>query len=260
MATLLHDDIIDRSPLRRHKESPYSKFGLDSSLLSGDFLLTRAFGLCATLDKPIIEATEKACIELTEGEILETPIYKDKHTVDTVITVGRKKTAALFVLAAFSAGYTHKLSPQQIVMLQEFGEGVGIAFQLLDDILDVTSTAEVLGKPPGTDIRERKPSIVNVLWLAGDPEGRKLLAAPPLSDPIEEERYVESTLGAIKEEHQQLAEESVLGSAKKLARETANSALTSLAEAVKELEPGEEAERAVELLKGFVHFTLERVA
>jgi geranylgeranyl pyrophosphate synthase len=72
MATLLHDDIIDKSPLRRHKQSPFLKFGLGNSLLAGDFLLVRAFSLCARLDRYVIDATEQACIELTEGEILET--------------------------------------------------------------------------------------------------------------------------------------------------------------------------------------------
>jgi octaprenyl-diphosphate synthase len=79
MATLLHDDIIDDSPVRRHQQSPYAKFGTPATLLSGDFLLTRAFGLCAKLDDTIITATEQACIELVEGEALETPLHTENR-------------------------------------------------------------------------------------------------------------------------------------------------------------------------------------
>jgi octaprenyl-diphosphate synthase len=165
MATLLHDDIIDNSDMRRHKASPLNRFGQSETLLAGDFLLVRAFSLCARLDAAIIDATERACIHLTEGEILEVPLYATQHSRETALTIADKKTAALFELAAYSAAHIATANPTVTSSMAAFGQALGIAFQILDDILDVTSDADLLGKPSGTDIRERKPSIVNILLL-----------------------------------------------------------------------------------------------
>jgi octaprenyl-diphosphate synthase len=179
MATLMHDDIIDQSPIRRHKQSPYAKFGTPLTLLSGDFLLTRAFGLCARLDEVAIAATEAACIELVEGEALETPLHTANHSLETSLTIAKRKTASLFRLATFCAAHLNEASEATAKSFADFGENLGIAFQIIDDILDVTSTEEVLGKQPGLDIIERKPSVVNVLWLAsGEAEAERLCEAP----------------------------------------------------------------------------------
>lgn len=183
MATLLHDDIIDRSPLRRHQASPYVKFGLENTLLSGDFLLVRAFSLCARLDSFIIDSTEQACIELTEGEILEVPLSRAEHTCESSLTIARKKTAALFWLAARSGAHLAGAPVAAVEALSRFGDRVGTAFQVLDDILDVTSPEDLLGKKSGIDLRERKPSLVNVLWVeSGSPLARRLTTPEPLDE------------------------------------------------------------------------------
>jgi geranylgeranyl pyrophosphate synthase len=165
LATLLHDDIIDKSVTRRHNHSPFAKYGLSKTLLSGDFLLVRAFSLCARLDRAIINATEVACIHLTEGECDEFAIPLHEHTVASSINIARKKTAALFRLGAFSGAYFGSNNPEIHSHLSEFGESLGIAFQIIDDLLDTTGNPITTGKSRGTDIRERKPSLVNVLWL-----------------------------------------------------------------------------------------------
>jgi octaprenyl-diphosphate synthase len=224
MATLMHDDIIDQSPVRRHKESPYAKFGTNLTLLSGDFLLTRAFGLCAKLDDEIVVATEKACIELVEGEALETPLHFDKHSRETSITIATRKTASLFRLAAFCSGHLSGAKKETILALCEFGEALGIAFQMIDDILDVLATEETLGKRPGLDIAERKPSIVNVLWLeSGDQRAERLLEPPSLKD---ETAYVQDAL-------QFLSTSEVIEEAKSLARQYGERASQALKMALK---------------------------
>jgi octaprenyl-diphosphate synthase len=190
MATLLHDDIIDRSPLRRHQASPFVKFGLESTLLSGDFLLVRAFSLCARLDRFVIDSTERACIELTEGEILEVPLDRHRHTVETSLTIARKKTAALFWLAARTAAHLVSSPPPIVERAALLGEKLGIAFQILDDILDVTSTEDLLGKKAGIDIREKKPSLVNVLWAESGAPGAEVLTQPGAVDDATIERSV----------------------------------------------------------------------
>ena len=195
MATLLHDDIIDNSPLRRHKESPYIKFGLPSTLLAGDFLLVRAFSLCAHLDQHIVEATETACIELTEGEILETPLFKDEHNLETSLNIAQKKTASLFRLACYSAAHLASGNSKIEELSSRFGENIGISFQILDDILDVVASEDLLGKKSGIDIQERKPSIVNVLWLdSGSELSKRLLKKPSDS----EDSYIVDSLKELK--------------------------------------------------------------
>jgi len=183
MATLLHDDIVDNSDVRRQQPSPLAKFGMAETLIAGDFLLTRAFSLCSRLDRVIIDATESACISLTEGEAEEFAIPLSAHSEASTIRIARKKTAALFRLGAFSAAFLAGASQEEQENLACFGESLGIAFQILDDILDIIGNEAVFGKKNGTDIRERKPSLVNVLWLAsGDKLAEQILLGPPPSD------------------------------------------------------------------------------
>jgi len=175
MATLLHDDIIDKSPLRRHKESAFLKFGVENTLLAGDFLLTRAFSLCAKLDHYIINATEQACVDLTEGEIEEIPLALRPADLEKYLFIARKKTAALFRLAAQSAAHLACSDNAVTQHMARFGENLGVAFQILDDILDVNSSEKELGKRAGQDIREQKPTIVNIFWLESGSELAKSL-------------------------------------------------------------------------------------
>ncbi len=248
MATLMHDDIIDQSPVRRHRESPYAKFGTPLTLLSGDFLLTRAFGLCARLDDTIIAATEQACIELVEGEALETPLYVDQHTLESSLTIAHRKTASLFRLAAFSAGHLSGASNESLRAFSEFGESLGVAFQIIDDVLDVTSSEEVLGKQPGLDIIERKPSIVNVLWLAsGDPMAERLKERPITGGEIE---YAQNSL-------QLLKSSPYLEQAKTLARSYSARSIEALSRAI----PAQQTrqKRATQALYAVIDFALERL-
>ena len=173
MATLLHDDIIDESVTRRHQTSAYIKYGLPATLLTGDFLLVRAFGLCAKLDPFIIENTERACIELTEGEILEGKISDRPVSLDDYVTIVGKKTASLFALAAASGAHCAGADDSTVERLRSFGWHAGVAFQMVDDILDITADEDLLGKPSGADLRQKTPSLINVLWLAsGDTKAK----------------------------------------------------------------------------------------
>ncbi len=248
MATLMHDDIIDQSPIRRHKPSPYAKYGTPATLLSGDYLLTRAFGLCSRLDREIIEATEQACIELVEGEALETLLHQDEHSVEKTLTIATRKTASLFRLAAFCAANLTGSSEETTQEMSAFGESLGIAFQIIDDILDVTSDEATLGKRPGLDIAERKPSMVNMLWLqSGDPLAQRLLQAPQAET---EGEYVDKALQALRNGP-------VIVKSKEMARHYADKATQHLTRALgndlHNLTPEGEALFAV------IDFALERV-
>jgi len=251
MATLLHDDIIDNSPLRRHRSSPYARYGANNTLLAGDFLLTRAFSLCARLDQYIIDETEEACIELVEGEILEIPVTEGSSSIEASLTIARKKTASLFRLAAASAAHVAGLPEGTVEKLREFGEQLGIAFQILDDILDVISSEDLLGKKAGSDIKERKPSIINVLWIAtGSPLAQRLIS--PAED--NEDEFV---VAALKE----LKGSSVVSEARAMARGYAERAQRLLDESVSEARAaGRTCDPAsLDALVALINYTLERM-
>lgn len=248
MATLMHDDIIDQSPVRRHMPSPYARYGTPLTLLSGDFLLTRAFGLCAKLDSFIIQATEQACIELVEGEALETPLHVQPHTIETSITIAERKTASLFRLAAFCAAHLTGASEDVIREMASFGQSLGVAFQMIDDILDVTSDEATLGKRPGLDIAERKPSIVNMLWLeSGASEAKRLLIPPTEKD---ESEYVKHSLAILKDS-------AIIEQAKDLATTHAKRAQVSLESATKSNR--DTTRKFVSSLYALIDFALERL-
>jgi octaprenyl-diphosphate synthase len=248
MATLMHDDIIDQSPVRRHKQSPYAKYGTPLTLLSGDFLLTRAFGLCAKLDDTIVNATEQACIELVEGEALETPLHIERHTRDSSIAIAQRKTASLFRLATFCAGHLTNAPRATIDSLSTFGEALGIAFQMIDDILDVTASEATLGKQPGLDILERKPSIVNVLWIeSGEPAAAQLLQTPSAA---RDSDFVKSAL-------ESLPTSNTMKQAKSLALVYAERASTALNQALSSCAAPNA--KAGEALAAVLEFALARV-
>jgi octaprenyl-diphosphate synthase len=248
MATLMHDDIIDQSPIRRHKQSPYAKYGTPLTLLSGDFLLTRAFGLCAKLDDTIINATEQACIELVEGEALETPLHIERHSRNSSITIAQRKTASLFRLAAFCAGHLTQAPRATLEALSTFGQALGIAFQMIDDILDVTASEATLGKQPGLDLVERKPSIVNVLWLeSGDLDAAQLLQPP---DAVADASFVSRALTS-------LPASSTMMQAKSLATQYAEQASNALDKALSTCDNPNALAGAA--LSSVLEFALDRV-
>ncbi|WKZ56883.1 MAG: polyprenyl synthetase family protein [Bdellovibrionota bacterium] len=249
MATLLHDDIIDKSPTRRHMESPYLRYGTPATLLTGDFLLVRAFSLCARLDRTIIDETERACVELTEGEILESSLWEEHHSVASCLRIAKKKTASLFRLAAFCGAYLAGNSPAVVEAAARFGEELGTAFQMLDDILDVTSDEDLLGKKTGTDLRERKPSLINVLWLQRGDQGSAFLRQQPHSKG--EDELIANAVAFLRQDKEIIAE------ARTLAKRTIEGAHTALRSAAGAA--GKRDDLALESLELLCAFTLDRL-
>jgi len=243
MATLLHDDIIDEAPTRRGQPSALAKYGLTPTLLSGNFLFVRAFGRCARLPSFIIRQTEDTCIALTEGELLE---EDGIFSVENSLKIGQKKTGSLFGLAALAGVFVGTKSEQLALIAREFGLNLGIAFQISDDILDITSTRGELGKEPGTDLREQKPSIVNTLWLSkNSPLSPEIL----LSDNPPKENLVQKAL-------QELLESSVLDEARAYGTQSVNAAKAALAELSTK---GSINKSVFERLQGLCQFALHRL-
>ncbi|NBW39446.1 polyprenyl synthetase family protein [bacterium] len=256
MATLLHDDIIDHSPLRRGKPSPHITFGESATLLAGDFLLVRAFSLCAHLDEFIVQETESACVQLTEGEILEAPLSKQICTQERSLLIAEKKTASLFGLAAVSGAHIANVPKEVEALLKTFGIELGIAFQVLDDVLDVVADEGLLGKRCGGDLVEQKPSIINVLWLeSGDSFSKDVLLSetPPSEDIVKDAlEYLRQGDGqGIVLQAKQIAEQRIQRAEKAL-----NSAVAILQSPAGESRGGENGNTRAREFSSFAHMLL----
>ncbi len=170
-ATLLHDDIIDGAETRRGKESAYKKFGLKSTLVAGDFLFIKAFEFAGKFDETVVQWTADACTRLTEGEILQGFFNRNTDvTVDDYLEIVKRKTASLFQTGAKIGVYQAGAGAALVEEMDQYGLNLGIAFQMIDDVLDVVGHKELLGKPVGMDLRDGNPSLPIILALkAGQP-------------------------------------------------------------------------------------------
>jgi octaprenyl-diphosphate synthase len=165
-ATLLHDDIIDTAEIRRGKESAYKKFGLKATLVTGDFLFIKAFEFAGKFDETVVQWTADACTRLTEGEILQGLFNRNTEvTVQDYVEIVKRKTASLFQTGAKVGAYLAGAGPSLVADMGEYGLNLGIAFQAIDDVLDVVGHKELLGKPTGMDLRDGNPSLPIILAL-----------------------------------------------------------------------------------------------
>ena len=165
-ATLLHDDIIDGGMLRRGKPSAFARYGNAPSLVAGDFLFCRAFELCGRFDERLVRTAAQACIQLTEGEVMEGRMrHNAAATLDDYLAVITRKTASLFAAGGRVAADLAGSPPKLITAMDKLGLALGRAFQMVDDLLDVIGPEERIGKPVGSDLREGIISLPVVLGV-----------------------------------------------------------------------------------------------
>ena len=157
-ATLLHDDIVDASELRRGKVAAHLIWGAPTSVLVGDFLFARAFELMVETDSMrALGILAEASRVISEGEVLQLTRAHDLNLDQaTYLQIISAKTAELFAAAAEAGAVGAGADPAAIKALRDYGMALGIAFQLADDALDYGATAEALGKNAGDDFREGK--------------------------------------------------------------------------------------------------------
>ena len=153
-ATLVHDDIIDDSNLRRNMPSVHSKWGTELSIVSGDYLYAKAFLLLASLRDPWISQAFAACAHvICEGEMKQIERRKSFLMSEAeYLKIIHQKTAALFQAACMGGAYLAGTDKQTIENLGQYGFNLGMAFQIVDDCLDLTGETESLGKTAGLDI------------------------------------------------------------------------------------------------------------
>ena len=155
-ATLLHDDVVDETTVRRGNETVNSKWGSDASILVGDFLISRAILLLAQdCDQRIIQAIAEATKILVEGGILEfTHARKLNVSKNHCLDVIRRKTASIIAVSCQMGALLADASKAQENSIVAFANDFGMAFQLADDAMDYEGDEDILGKPPGTDFKE----------------------------------------------------------------------------------------------------------
>jgi octaprenyl-diphosphate synthase len=166
-ATLIHDDIIDESDLRRGQPTASKMWGNETSVLVGDWLYTRTMDLCLELgDVDVMRILTSATLRMTEGEILADQV-RGRLDIDepTYMDITQRKTAELFSAACALPALFQPATLHLTERLLEFGRNVGISFQLVDDLLDFTAARADLGKPVMADLREGRATLPIILLL-----------------------------------------------------------------------------------------------
>ncbi len=160
-ATLVHDDIIDDSDLRRGRLAVHSRWGNDITVLLGDYLYIKSMALALTHDTlDVVRLLCDVTLRMIEGELYQLTKNGDVDiTEEEHFDIIRRKTAYLFGGCAEIGGMLGKLGPEKETALREYGFNLGVAFQLVDDLLDFTGDAQALGKPIGGDLREGKMTL-----------------------------------------------------------------------------------------------------
>jgi octaprenyl-diphosphate synthase len=177
-ATLLHDDVVDESSMRRGRKTANALFGNAASVLVGDFLYSRAFQMMVSINNmQVMQILADATNVIAEGEVLQLlNMHNPDVTEERYLQVIRSKTAKLFEAAAQVGALIAGATPVQIEAAAEYGRSLGTAFQLIDDVLDYSGNAIDIGKNVGDDLREGKPTLPLIyLMKNGTPAQRELV-------------------------------------------------------------------------------------
>jgi len=215
VATLYHDDVMDEAPLRRGVESANNRWGNTVAILTGDYLFAKVSALLADIGPEAVRLQASTFERLVIGQIMETQgPRKGEDPLDHYMQVVADKTGSL-ISASARFGAMASGAPTDIKeTLTVFGEKVGIAFQLADDVIDISSESFESGKTPGTDLREGVPTLVTLnVMKSNKREDKDLIKL--LQSPIKDEKTVKQVLTTLRS-HDALAQsrEQLLGIAR----------------------------------------------
>lgn len=177
-STLLHDDVVDESDLRRGRQTANAMFGNAASVLVGDFLYSRSFQMMVSTGRMrVMEVLAEATNVIAEGEVLQLVNMHDPDiSVDDYLRVIEYKTAKLFEASTRLGALISDASPEVEEACAAYGRALGTAFQLIDDLLDYEGTTAELGKNIGDDLREGKPTLPLLAAMSrGTPEQREMI-------------------------------------------------------------------------------------
>jgi len=194
--SLVHDDIIDEALLRRGVATVNSKEGVDHAVLVGDYLLARSGEAAASVSKEVAGVLATTIVDLCDGQSRETADgFNVDRTLDNFLAAIAGKTAALMRSSCRIGAMCARLPPAHVGALTDYGTNFGMAFQLVDDVLDIVSTAEALKKPVGNDVREGVYTMPILLALQGS-YGEEL--RPMLGGPIDDPADLAAILDLVK--------------------------------------------------------------
>lgn len=198
LATLYHDDVMDEAPLRRGVESANSRWGNSVAILTGDYLFAKVSVLLADLGPEAVRLQARTFERLVIGQIMETQgASVGQDPIQHYLQVVSDKTASLISTSARFGAFISGASPEIVETVTTFGEQIGVAFQLADDVIDISSDSHLSGKTPGTDLREGVPTFVTLNVLKStDPADRELQEL--LKRPIKSEKVVAEVLAALR--------------------------------------------------------------
>ncbi len=204
-ATLVHDDIVDDSTLRRGRQAVHSKWGNDVTVLLGDYLYIKSMALALTQDSlDVVRILCDVTLRMIEGELFQLSKNGDVALTESDhFEIIQRKTADLFGGCAEIGGILGNAGPEGRRALRAYGFSLGVAFQLVDDLLDLTGREEVLGKPIASDLREGKLTLPLIhLVQQGGPHVRTLVADVVRDRQLTPERWQE--IAACLSEHRSL--------------------------------------------------------
>ncbi len=169
-ATLVHDDVLDENRLRRGIETVNTKWGRPTAVATGDMLLGKSFSLISeSMDHESVRILAEASLDLCKGEMMQQrSVGKPETGTDDYLERVRLKTAVLFKASCLLGAVATGAAPDVADMLGMYGENLGMAFQIFDDVLDVVAEEEKLGKPVGGDLRDGTPTYPVIRALARD--------------------------------------------------------------------------------------------
>ncbi len=183
-ATLLHDDVVDISALRRGRPTANAEFGNASSVLVGDFIYSRAFQMLVRVGElPIMALMSDTTNQIAEGEVLQLTKAGDANTTEAdYLRVITDKTAILFAAAIHGGALIAGASKAEAETLSAYGLHLGIAFQIADDILDYQGDAAVMGKNVGDDLNEGKPTLPLIYTMVNGSDHEKALVTQAITE------------------------------------------------------------------------------
>ena len=198
LATLYHDDVMDEAPLRRGVESANMRWGNTIAILTGDFLFAKSSDLLADLGPAAVRLQARTFERLVIGQIMETQgPNPGQDPLEHYLKVVADKTGSLIAASARYGGMISGAPAEITDTVTIFGEKIGVAFQLADDVIDIASESNQSGKTPGTDLREGVPTLVTLnVMKSNDPADADLKRL--LSAPIEDEATVQQVLVALR--------------------------------------------------------------
>jgi octaprenyl-diphosphate synthase len=176
-ATLVHDDIIDKADTRRKRPTVNALYGNETAVLMGDWLYMSAFETSlAERSLPILDILTSVTRKMTEGEILQLTLLGDASVSEAqYFDVLKRKTAYLFSASCEIGAILGGASEKEQTALRDYGLSLGTAFQLIDDLLDFTSSEEALGKPAGADLLGGKVTLPLIYFRDSDPQAREMI-------------------------------------------------------------------------------------